>query len=154
MGPPISRPRPAGEQVARAAGPDETSQMFTPALYMRAQPPCRTVIARRSRLPPNQDIVTALLHVFGGPARGVGQAWRQEWKRDRRCEQLSNTKRGVSKVEFALGSGSRRRRSVNTVSRAIKRRQAMQISHTNELANGRGHYPIGRIRAAAEWRAA
>jgi hypothetical protein len=113
MGPPISRPRPAGEQVARAAGPDETSQMFTPALYMRAQPPCRTVIARRSRLPPNQDIVTALLHVFGGPARGVGQAWRQEWKRDRRCEQLSNTKRGVSKVEFALDSGSRRRRGVS-----------------------------------------
>jgi uncharacterized protein YbjQ (UPF0145 family) len=30
----------------------------------------------------------------------------------------------------------------------------MQISHTSELANGRGHYPIGRIRAAAEWRAA
>jgi hypothetical protein len=42
----------------------------------------------------------------------------------------------------------------NTVSRAIKRRQAMQISHTSELANGRGHYPIGRIRAVAEWRAA
>jgi uncharacterized protein YbjQ (UPF0145 family) len=33
-------------------------------------------------------------------------------------------------------------------------RQAMQISHTSELANGRGHYAIGRIRAAAEWRAA
>ena len=30
----------------------------------------------------------------------------------------------------------------------------MQISHTSELANGRGHYAIGRIRAAAEWRAA
>jgi len=30
----------------------------------------------------------------------------------------------------------------------------MQISHTGELADGRGHYPIGRIRAAAEWRAA
>jgi uncharacterized protein YbjQ (UPF0145 family) len=30
----------------------------------------------------------------------------------------------------------------------------MQISHTSELADGRGHYPIGRIRAAAEWRAA
>jgi uncharacterized protein YbjQ (UPF0145 family) len=30
----------------------------------------------------------------------------------------------------------------------------MQISHTSELANGRGHHPIGRIRAAAEWRAA
>jgi uncharacterized protein YbjQ (UPF0145 family) len=30
----------------------------------------------------------------------------------------------------------------------------MQISHTSELANGRGHYPIGRIRAASEWRAA
>ena len=30
----------------------------------------------------------------------------------------------------------------------------MQIRHTSEIATGRGHYPIGRIRAAAEWRAA
>jgi phage terminase large subunit-like protein len=30
----------------------------------------------------------------------------------------------------------------------------MQISHTHKLADGRGHYSIGRIRAAAEWRAA
>jgi phage terminase large subunit-like protein len=30
----------------------------------------------------------------------------------------------------------------------------MQISQTCKLADGRGHYPIGRIRAAAEWRAA
>ena len=30
----------------------------------------------------------------------------------------------------------------------------MQISHTHKLADGRGHYSIGRIRAAAEWRGA
>jgi uncharacterized protein YbjQ (UPF0145 family) len=30
----------------------------------------------------------------------------------------------------------------------------MQISHTHKLADRRGHYSIGRIRAAAEWRAA
>jgi len=30
----------------------------------------------------------------------------------------------------------------------------MQISHAHKLADGRGHYSIGRIRAAAEWRGA
>ena len=30
----------------------------------------------------------------------------------------------------------------------------MQISQTYKLADGRGHYSIGRIRAAAEWRGA
>jgi hypothetical protein len=30
----------------------------------------------------------------------------------------------------------------------------MQISHTDKLADGRSHYPIGRIRGASEWRAA
>ena len=30
----------------------------------------------------------------------------------------------------------------------------MQISHTPKLADGRGHYSIGRIRAAAERRGA
>jgi hypothetical protein len=30
----------------------------------------------------------------------------------------------------------------------------MQISQTHKLADGRGHYSIGRIRAAPEWRGA
>jgi uncharacterized protein YbjQ (UPF0145 family) len=30
----------------------------------------------------------------------------------------------------------------------------MQVSHTNELEDGRGHYSIGRIKAASSWRAA
>jgi uncharacterized protein YbjQ (UPF0145 family) len=30
----------------------------------------------------------------------------------------------------------------------------MQISQTYKLADGRGHYSIGRIRAATEWRGA
>lgn len=30
----------------------------------------------------------------------------------------------------------------------------MQVSHTNELEGGRGHYSIGRIKAASNWRAA
>jgi uncharacterized protein YbjQ (UPF0145 family) len=30
----------------------------------------------------------------------------------------------------------------------------MQVSHTNELEDGRGHYLIGRIKAASSWRAA
>ncbi|MGA2045736.1 MAG: heavy metal-binding domain-containing protein [Roseiarcus sp.] len=28
----------------------------------------------------------------------------------------------------------------------------MQITNTNQLADSRGHYPIGRIRAASDWR--
>lgn len=30
----------------------------------------------------------------------------------------------------------------------------MQVSHTNELEGGRGHYSIGRIKASSGWRAA
>ena len=30
----------------------------------------------------------------------------------------------------------------------------MQVSHTEELEGGRGHYSIGRIKAASGWRAA
>jgi hypothetical protein len=30
----------------------------------------------------------------------------------------------------------------------------MQVSRTNELEGGRGHYSIGRIKASAAWRAA
>src|ERR1700683_1449103 len=91
MGPPIPRLRPEVEQVARAAGPNKTSQMQTPALNVPAQPPCMIMIVRRSRLPSNQDVVTTLLHVFCAPARGVRQG--QQQGGDRRREQLSNAKR-------------------------------------------------------------
>jgi hypothetical protein len=30
----------------------------------------------------------------------------------------------------------------------------MQVSHTNELEDGRSHYSIGRIKASSGWRAA
>jgi hypothetical protein len=30
----------------------------------------------------------------------------------------------------------------------------MQVSHSHELEGGRGHYSIGRIKAASNWRAA
>ena len=30
----------------------------------------------------------------------------------------------------------------------------MQVSHTNELEGGRGHYSIGRIKASSNWRGA
>jgi hypothetical protein len=66
---------------------------------------------------------------------------------------LSNAKR---KIEFALGSGPRGHRSFSQRRHFVSNQKAtaMQISHTSELPNGRGHYPIGRIRAAAKWRAA
>jgi hypothetical protein len=67
---PIPRLRP---EVARAAGPNETLQMQTSAPNVPAQPPCMMMIVRRSRLPSNQDVVTALRHVLCAPARGVRQ---------------------------------------------------------------------------------
>ena len=45
-----SAPPPEIGQVARAAAPNETSQMQTPALNVPAQPPCRMMIVRRSKL--------------------------------------------------------------------------------------------------------
>jgi len=65
-----SAPPPRGRTSRESSGSrTKTSRMQTPALNVPAQPTCMLMIVRRSRLRSNQDVVTALLHVFGVPAR-------------------------------------------------------------------------------------